>query len=221
MDMTLHLVTAQSHPGGDHRQFLASTARFGVTPVVLTPAHWGGLTSKLHMVYRWLRAERLPEEDLAIFADAWDTVLLRPLEGFVEAWEAFDHPLVMSAEANCAPYSELARQYPACGSKYRYLNSGLYCGRPSAILDVLEDMRVYKLPAAMNDQGALTCFHLTNPGRMGLDTGAQLFMSLYQAEEDMEYIGAGARNMLTGSFPWWCHGNGAASMRRVFDWLAL
>ncbi|HLV80736.1 MAG TPA: hypothetical protein VKT32_10655 [Chthonomonadaceae bacterium] len=215
------MITVSTGPGSYHRQFLASAARFGVAPTVLTPARWGGLTTKLVTVWRWLRAKRLVETDLVLFADAWDVVLLRSLDGFMEAWESFDHPLVMSAEENCAPFSGLAGQYPPCESKYRYLNSGLYCGRPDALLNVLEDMRVYKIPAAMNDQGALTCFHLQNPGRIVLDTEARLFMSLYRSEDDMEYSEAGARNRLTGSLPWWAHANGASSFSRTLEWLGI
>ena len=219
--MALHVLSCQSHPEQYHAQFLASAARFGVCPNVLAPARWGGLTTKLQSVYRWLRTERLPENDVVLFADAWDTFFVRSLADFEAAWERLGDPVVFSAETNCAPHHTQAGAYPPAPTRYAYLNSGLYAGAAGALLDVLEDMRVYRLPEAMNDQGACTDYFLTHPERIMLDYHCHLFQSLYRAEEDMDYSGETVRNRLTGSRPFLVHGNGSACVTEVLAWLEL
>lgn len=219
--MTLRVISCQSHPGPFHAQFLASAARFGVYPQVLVPARWDGLTTKLQTVYGWLRAENLPDEDLVLFADAWDTFFVKPLYAFEAGWQTFGSDLVFSAETNCAPNADLAGRYPTAPTRYAYLNSGLYAGRPGALLEMLEEMRIYKMPPQANDQLLCSEFFLSHPGSIALDYPCKLFGSLYQAEEDYGYSGPIVVNKRTGERPFCLHGNGSSSVQGVLDWLNL
>lgn len=173
---------------------------------------YGGWTSKLKAVYRAI--ETTDAAEIILFVDGYDVRLMGTEAAILARYEAFAAPLVMSAETACNPYPELVFRYPdECQAPYPYLNSGGYIGTAGAIRELLSDLRVWRLPDAINDQGVLSDFYLSHPGRICLDHRAELFQSLYGAEDHI-YIESGrARNLFTDSRPLLLHGNGGASQR--------
>lgn len=214
----IHVVTVASHIGGQMPAFLASAEKFGIgVDIHLTGEPYPGHLAKLKAVYAVL--EGMGSREIVLFADAWDSVFVRPLEGMVESFRGFGHPFVMSAETFCAPLFDRDKDYPACTTRYCYLNSGLYMGEAGAIQAVFEELKLFRLPDGLNDQGVLTDYYLANPGRIQLDHHCQLFQNLFQAERDIEFTHAGVVNRLTGGRPFLVHGNGRAEMSETVHWL--
>lgn len=206
-------LTYANRDGGMLPLLQADAIREGIDFAVLGRGEvYGGWTSKLKAVYRAI--ETTDAAKIILFVDGYDVRILGTEAEILERYHAFAAPLVMSAETACNPYPELVFRYPdECATPYPYLNSGGYIGTAGAIRELLSDLRVWRLPDAINDQGVLSDFHLAHPGRICLDHRAELFQSLYGAEDHIYIQNGRARNLCTDSRPLILHGNGGASQR--------
>lgn len=188
---------------------LESCRRQGIRMVTLGMgnSHWAGLSTKLHETYRYLKESARPGEPV-LFADAFDSVIVRSGVEILEVYRSFGHPLVVSAEKNCAPHAEKADRYPPGETAWRFVNSGGWIGDPEYVLSVLEEMDVMNIPPRVNDQAVFTDFYLANPSRFALDFHCRLFQTLFWSRNDLEKTDLGIRNRITGTYPAVIHANG-------------
>lgn len=70
---------------------------------------------------------------IVMFMDGYDTFLADSPDAILERYLQMDADLVFGAESNCWPQESNADLFPESGTKYKYLNSGLYIGKASAI----------------------------------------------------------------------------------------
>jgi hypothetical protein len=137
----LHLtVSNKPHPGLDALRL--SSLKYGVQTRVLgmgsatAIGHGGfGFGLKLSLLHRELRV--LPPETIVLFTDAFDVLIQRELAS-LETWcESNSQKVLFAAETSKWPCKEL--MYPSpLHFPYPYLNSGVFCGKASAILDLLD-----------------------------------------------------------------------------------
>ena len=83
------------------------------------------------------------DDDVVLFVDGYDTFITATPEEILERFENFDADIVFSAEKNCWPDQSIANEYPPARTPYRFLNSGGYIGRVSAIKALLNDVDYY------------------------------------------------------------------------------
>ena len=79
--------------------------------------------------------------DTILFTDAYDVFYADDLKTIRERYESFGKKIVFSAEATCWPDPNIAEQFPAVQTPYRFLNSGTFIaevGELKRILDACE-----------------------------------------------------------------------------------
>ena len=97
-----------------------------------------GLRTKIILVRDFVRTSQLADEDLIVFVDAWDTMVLADsaatlIQAFRQAEEQTGRPIIFAPEEFCWPQDEESKD-TLCAFfdsvappqyKRRYLNSGL------------------------------------------------------------------------------------------------
>jgi len=200
-----YLTTVATHAKGYCPSFLPSAGTFGWEPVVLGWGRtWPGFGLKLSLVYHWLRC--LPDLNcLVLFTDCHDAVLLADAEAVQRRFRSFRHPLVFSAETNCAPDPQLAGHYLRSPTRYRFLNSGGFIGEGRYLLDLMERHQIWSCHSRADDQRWSTARYLEDPRSIRLDTRCE----------------HGIHNHRTHSYPLVFHGNGGSNLRPVLRWADL
>jgi hypothetical protein len=230
----IRVITVATRADRHFHKFKASWNRFGVDPVLLG---WGqtflGFGCKLKWLAEYL--EQRHEFKYLLFCDAFDTVTTcgpnSILENFQKlASETVSHPgrphapeIIFSAERNCWPDADRAREYPSAKSPYRFLNSGLMIGLTSAFRQLLERGHASDVPPNGRDQATYTDFFLRQTAPISLDYDCRIFQSLWGSLPDVEWHGGkqAIRNRITGEYPLIFHGNGNTDMTQVLQWLRL
>lgn len=151
---------------------------------------WRGLGSKIALLAEYLQHQN--DNDLILFVDAYDVLLLEPASQIVRTFMAFGkHDVVFfGAETNCAPDRALHLLYPPRlhETPFRYLNSGSYLGSVFAVKAMLRDVATDVAqshvafggdPFRFDDQRWFARFALANPERVELDTKAAFFHTLH------------------------------------------
>lgn len=92
----------------------------------------GGMP-KIQIVNEYLST--VPPNDIILFMDGYDTFLADNPETILERFLDMDADIVFGAEANHWPLgdSPIINEWPETGTDYKFLNSGLYMGKASAL----------------------------------------------------------------------------------------
>jgi hypothetical protein len=100
---------------------------------------WESHREKDLQFYKFLSKCR--KNELVLFTDGFDTCFLSDATEILNKYEYLDSDIVVSAEINCHPCSELETLYlnnSVSSSSYRYLNSGGIIGRVGSLMKVIE-----------------------------------------------------------------------------------
>ncbi len=217
--MSLKVLTVATEETRALEQLKVSATALDYKLVILDKGkQFRGLNQKLHAVGWYL--ETYKPQGTIVYVDGYDCVFVRSPEELLEDYAVFGHPFIMSAEVNCHPYKQYQGRQSFARGRYPYLNSGCWIGEAQEVRSVFREMRARQLPVAGNDQGFLTDYYYTNPGRILLDEQAVLFQSLWLAEGDIDYTNR-VYNRYTHTFPSVLHGNGGASLEAAFRYLGL
>lgn len=204
--------------------FLASLERFRVKPMVLgMGAWWGGLMTKPRRLRQWLRVGHCTADRL-IICDAFDVVFTaHPDE--VAARVKYGDAVVFNAEKGLFPRADLEHAFPECGTPWRYLNSGVFVGKPARILALLEAMNLDDISddhkstddlhggpgrwVNPNDQGWFQYAYAAQPVTMRLDSQCNVLQTLSGCSlDEFDLSGAAIKNAVTGTQPLVWHFNG-------------
>jgi hypothetical protein len=167
----------------------------GLTLTVLHPdVRQFSFKDKRAIVSRYLSRCDAPDE-LILFTDAYDTMILRDAEFIARVYASFRKPVVFSAEPNSWPMGAigLALHTGPPARPYPYLNSGGFIGRagdlrglltkypdpPSAEFSLLRHLREHGYDAdkrfGHSDQYYWTLVRLIEPECIAIDHTAALF----------------------------------------------
>jgi hypothetical protein len=72
--------------------------------------------------------EGVHDDEIILFSDAYDTIILADKTEILKKFYHFNSPLVFSAEINCWPSKDLAQGYPTSDYQFKYLNAGAFIG---------------------------------------------------------------------------------------------
>lgn len=221
------------------RAFLASTARFGVEPVILGfNDKWEGLVSKPKYLRHWLRYDCPDNAEAVIACDCWDLCFQSHPDEIVERWKELwpDKPVVFNSERSLFPRGDLGLFFPDTGTPWPYLNSGFMIGTRDDLLTMIESVewdailgdtqfkeetevtyggvtRRYEVDSWFhpNDQGDYQEIFTKQPVPMKLDYSGQLCMALHGSSlDDFDLSGPKVRHKEPDATPGALHGNGGA-----------
>lgn len=220
-------IPGPSEPYYRYADFIKSLARFNVAPTVLGMNEmWWGLMTKPRRLRKWLRDGNCKADHL-IVSDAYDVMFAAHPDAVAERWGGGDD-VMFNAERGLFPRGDLVHAFPECGTPFRFLNSGLFIGKPGNILAMLEGMNLDELRddeqakdefhgAAVgqwvntNDQGWYQVAFAAHVVPMVLDTKCEVFQALSACSLDEFDIRAdGITNKLTGTNPLVVHANGGS-----------
>lgn len=207
------LVTVASHETAGLARYRASLARFGIVPDIVWTGHpYPGHAERARRLLAHM--DTLPGDEIVVFTDAYDVVLIRDPGELLQSFARFNHALVLSTEPGftwkLAGRLAASRRYPRAGGRsgmYRYLNAGCYMGQAGAIAAML---RALDHEAGIDcDQTLINQWFIANPGRAALDYDQKIFASS-ACQSGLErrlyhFDGAHLVNRRTGGKPFFFH----------------
>lgn len=221
----LHVCTVASYKSKGLHQLLGSCERNHIKIDILGMGlPYNGNSEKLIYVREYVK--NLPNDDIVLFVDAFDVLFLEGKDAILRKFFTMKKPFVISVEKTCAPYKQLADQFPESPTSFRYLNSGTYIGYVWAIKDILDDLGEIK-HNVRSDQGILTMHYLAHPEKYFFDYYCELFlpvMDVKEAELLVDVNNFAVKCLETGRNTSIIHGNGQRGRilyQRLYDYLFL
>jgi len=157
--------------------------------------------------------DSLHEDDVVLFVDGYDVIINDTLPTILERYEDMGADIVFAAEKNCWPDPTMASDFPL-STIYRYLNSGAYMGKVSALSQFLNK----GVPNDSDDQLWMQKRFLSSDwqsiGRACLDYEGYIF----QCDDDIEIVNGQLSNDMC--CPCIYHGNGGNDAKVRFKKLA-
>jgi hypothetical protein len=170
----------------------------------------------------------LSDEEVIIFCDAYDVLPVNScnifsLENAIN--QHFDlNKITFNAEINCYPDSSLVTKYPIYNSKWRYLNSGIYCGRVS-LLKKLFNKVLHKIRGS-DDQLQFSIAFIETPDLIALDYECKIFQTLFNGQiggdmnmNDFVVEDSFIINKYFKTKPLLFHGNGKINMSKLIPFI--
>jgi hypothetical protein len=121
--------------------------------------------------------KRWEDDEVILFVDAYDTLILVDKERILEKFLRSERPFIMGAEKNCAPNPDLAPHFEKGPTPFRFINTGTYIGYVKNIRAWLEALHPN---AYMCDQYQTALYYLRslkNRSHFTLDIYCDFFFS--------------------------------------------
>ena len=153
--------------------------------------------------------EKLPDSDVVLFADGYDTFAASDLEEITRRYLEFKCKVLFAAEQYLWPDKTL--EFPECDTPYRYLNSGLFIGR----VDELKKILAEPINDADDDQLYYQKRFLSGQFDIKLDHECYVF----QCNDISVGVTPALQltNPITSCCPCLYHGNGDENAKRKLD----
>jgi hypothetical protein len=160
---------------------------------------------------RWMNlyCKQLPEDDLVLFVDAFDVLILAQKEEIVSRFLKLNAPMLMSVELYCYP-EKTASFHPPTSSPFKYICTGTYIGYVKAVNNWL-DAFDKKMMKGVSDQAAAHMLFKKNPHFYALDYWCQIFLCLFGLPDEALQIDAENKQIYctySNSSPCILHANG-------------
>ncbi len=217
----LHVCTMASYTCQGLNQLMESCKVHNITLSVLGLDQPFTFGKKLRDVKEYVN--QLPDSDVVLFTDGFDTLVLANEETILKKFRAMNVPFVIAVETNCHPFLHIAPHYPPSPTKFKYLNSGCYIGYAGYIKKIMEE--ISPIPDETDDQGLLSVYYLYHPKVFTLDYSCNLFLCLWQvanSEIEIDKENKTVRCLSTGTSPFIVHGNGDKTLyQKIYDEIFL
>ena len=216
--MQVHVLTV----GTDQSKMWAleqSAKAYGITSLNLgRQVTWMGGTmeaqgggQKINLVRNHL--ESLHDGDVVLFVDGYDVIINDTLPTVIERYEDMGADIIFAAEKNCWPDPTMASQFPL-STLYRYLNSGVYIGKVSALKEFLNEA----VPNDSDDQLWMQKRFLSSDWQSTAFANLDYEGYIFQCDDDIEIINGQLANGMC--CPCIYHGNGGDDAKVRFKSLA-
>ena len=191
------------------RELLESCEKFHIDLQILGAGKpYPGNGQKIILMLEHL--ETLNDNDVALFVDAFDTLILAEPDEILNKFLNAGRPFVLSTEKKCYPLSNLTGKFPSAPTPFRYINTGCYIGYVHFLKILLTSLNI---APNVSDQRQVTkdyfkhhSFYYPN-----LDFHCDFFLCLYALEEGEIMIDENTHRLqclTTGSYPCVVHANG-------------
>lgn len=181
----MHIVTVvnRNDPGLELWQFTAEKFNHNYK-ILYAPKHsklghdaGGWFGQKFVTLAEHLRT--VHPDEICIFTDGFDVIFIQDavtIETKIKSLIDIDKQLLFSAELYENP--DQGNPYVTEGKIFPYLNSGIYAGKASLILQVLKEALDSDRVLELDDQRFYTQYMFKHPGSIVLDTDAKVFTCL-------------------------------------------
>lgn len=140
----MKFVTVATHSTPDFEVFQKSAVQHNISFDILG---WGKEYTSHKCKSIWLieYLKNLPDDEIVLYTDAYDALILCDEEEILEKYTQFGHPVIYSAEQNINIEGTLSEKLTTYlkvrnGKKpYQFLNAGQWIGRAKAVRDILEE----------------------------------------------------------------------------------
>jgi hypothetical protein len=200
----------------------ASLERFGYEYQHIT--HPFSFGHQLPVIQQWCLNYKGEATHLC-YSDCFDTLALAGPDEVIEKFQLLDlereapYKMLISAEKNCYPHPERAKDYPETNTPWKYVNGGGWLVEIEYFKYLCDKER---LTSESHDQVWLMEAYLRNQGEIKLDTNCEIFQTIaFSNQDEWEKVGERLRNVGTGALPVFYHGNGKTDMKFVYDVLNL
>lgn len=165
--------------------------------------------------YNWYEAKvtnHIPflksiDDDIILFSDGFDTLMLRNEAAIMGAYESFGSDIVIAANRSPMPTPHLKDEFKATTS-FKYVCAGQYMGKRKAIINALEH-HVDKNCVKGSDQSGWANTYLSGKVDMLIDTRCQLFLTMVKVYlDELTKTEEGYKLEETGTFPCAIHFGG-------------
>ena len=179
--MNYHVATVLSDEGDiGFTEFLEKSCNFFHIPLHRLKAPGNYTTHQVKDQLLLSLIKKLPDHDVILFVDGYDSLFLAPLEEVIEKFNQVESEAVFSAEMTCWPDPTVRSHYENlsginCTSPYRYLNSGGFIGRTGFIRQVLDMPIEIPKEYAWSNQYAWTLRFLRTWPDIKLDHTCEIF----------------------------------------------
>lgn len=150
---------------------------------------WGGFAWRFALMKEYLSA--LPPNEIVCFIDAYDVILLKPLDILESRFKRMGYPIVIASDgSNFSWYTKLLTKWMFGECKNVNVNGGSYIGYASELLDMITEFsRTYNLhDKHLDDQKMLTQYCIRH--NIYIDTKYDLFLNYnsYVPEKSTSYL---------------------------------
>lgn len=214
VDFETHVLTCGSD-GSKMKKLTASTGEVGIEATNIIQGKWKGTTmqgpgggQKIVDLKSYIERNKLPDNDVILFTDAYDVFYSRDLKSILGRFLGYKKEIVFSAETSLWPDTSL--RFPPTHTPYRYLNSGTFIGRVGEIKRMLQE----PIEKHEDDQLYLQKQFLIGKYDVALDVECYIFCTHEPAaiiKDGMIY------NPITGCYSCIYHGNGGEKAKEKFD----
>lgn len=216
----------RAEPYYNYPAWLASCRRHGCEPTVLgMDEPWGGLMTIPRRLRHWLRGGNCTAKYL-IMSNCFDVLFTATPDAVAERWGGGDE-VMFNAEKDLFPRADLKAAFPDPGTPWRYLNSGMYIGKPASILGMLDAMNMDDIHddyvsqddlhggtnrwIHVNDQGWFQFLYAARCVPIVLDSKCEVFQSFSGCTwDEFDTTGDKVINKVTGTKPLILHFNGGS-----------
>lgn len=218
---SLHVCTVASHQTTTLAQLERSCTHYGIDlKVIGIGLPYKGNGQKLTHLYSYIKD--LPEEDIVLFVDAYDCLILASADTIVDKFLQKDIPCVISAEACFCPKSHLylIDRFQPSPTRFQYLNSGSIIGYAGYIKKLIE--AISPVNESRSDQGQIMTYYVDHQDEILLDYYGDLFLTLQNVDGNELFIDRTSKTvtcLFTDTLPCVVHGNGDGKgmYQAIFD----
>jgi len=141
---------------------------------------------KVRVTYDWLKNADIPDDDVVMFLDAYDVIVLSDKETILDRFMQFGKPVVIGAERGCFHLPHVVALYPPSPTSFRFVNSGCYLGYVKNIRRILAWILNHQELAGLHkfDQTSFTIYFLRNQQEVALDYFNYIVINGYQLKRD-------------------------------------
>lgn len=217
----MRLVTVATHSDGYFPFLVKSCERNGAKLDVLGWGQkWQGYAWKLVLMKEFLRG--LDDDEVVCFIDAYDVLLLRPLEELEAAFRDFARATGCEIVVGCDNVRKMHMKFLSkwvfgtC--QHRPINSGTYIGFAGAIRRTVDKIGSIAQDPSQNDQVLLTQYCRRGAHRMHIDCDNVFFLTVL---DPLAPFMDGSMHVENGQLfhhglrPFVVHGNGNTDMNDV------
>ena len=124
-------------------------------PYGLGQPYLGWIAVKVHGLLPMLRGQQDAGRTHFIYTDGGDSFFLAGMDEIVGKYQQLGSPgILLSAEKDCYPISEISLRFPDPGTPFRYINAGGFMGR----IDVIAERLVLRIrPCSMTRSRPICC----------------------------------------------------------------
>lgn len=209
--------------------FIESCKRYNIDPVILGwDEKWIGFGDKTMKIRDYI--ERLPDEEIVISVDPFDTIFLCGLEEIEDKFSSNPASFLCGAlnlgKFNGAIYNyefnKTDKKLPKTPTNYNFPNTGTWISRAGYARNLIDELvNKHKMTETSMDQQLITGLYINKLYKVDIDWNCEIFHNLLFKDfitrradlKDLKFYDSRIINTASGSKPCILHASGNADMK--------